>query len=106
MFRYDQFDYANFIQIVNSCVLRAKEQVEYAVDDTTLSTDYVVLTFLSGVDQTKLNEFGLVFLSVSDREVELVANYGASNRNKQFCRTLSELLRQAGILSVVRNRNP
>lgn len=105
MFKYDNFNYERFAMIVNSCELRAKQEVDNTVEGTEISRDYVVLTFLKGVDIDKLTSFGLLLQPISDTESELIAQFGFGNKQKRFCQVFTEFLRQAGIMSVIKTRD-
>ncbi|QHJ78658.1 MAG: hypothetical protein [Caudoviricetes sp.] len=104
MFKYDNFDYERYAMIVNSCELRAKQEVDNTVEGGEVSLDYVALTFLKGVDINKLCSFGLLLQPISDTESELIAQVGFGNKHKRFCQVMTEFLRQAGIMSVIKTR--
>ena len=104
MFNYADFDYARFALIIKSCVLQAKNKTETIEDIGTTNNDMVLL---SNLRNKPLNSFLEVDLPVS-KDTDpgyfwLEIQNGQANRNTQFCLTLSELLRQQGITSSVRN---
>lgn len=103
MFNYSNFNYNHFADLINSCVLRAKEAAKLVDDSGTVNNDCLVLTFLYG---KRLDLFLAVGLPMSKRtgvtgHFWLDIQFGQANRNAEFCRQLTEMLRTAGIMSSV-----
>lgn len=103
MFNYSNFNYNHFADLINSCVLRAKEAAKLVDDSGTVNNDCLVLTFLHG---KRLDLFLAAGLPMSKRtgvtgHFWLDIQFGQANRNAEFCRQLTEMLRTAGIMSAV-----
>ena len=105
MFNYADFNYERYAMIVKSCILQAKNKCESIEDTGTINNDMVLL---SNLHNKRLDSFLAQDLQVSKHPSQpgyfwLDMQLGQANRNTQFCLTVSELLRQQGITSSVRN---
>lgn len=103
MFQYNPFNYTEFANIVNSCVLRAKEASNLVEDKGYANNDMLVLTFLNNQKEKDLIAAGL---DVEKRKGAaghywLNVRNGQAERNTTFCRELTEMLRVSGILSTI-----
>lgn len=105
MFEYNPFDYVEFAKIINSCLVRAHAITDAKEDKGYANNDMIALTFLTTNDVTKFTDQGLRMERRSGKGISnqfwLMEQNGQAERNTEFCRQLSEMLRQAGILSTI-----
>lgn len=105
MFKYNPFDYAEFAKIINSCLVRAHAITDAQVDKGYVNNDMLALTFLENKDIEKFTEQGLRMEKREGKGIKnqywLLEQNGQAERNTEFCRQLTEMLRQAGILSTL-----
>ena len=105
MFKYNPFDYVEFAKIINSCLVRAHAITDVIEDKGYVNNDMIALTFLTTDDVTKFTEQGLRMERRTGKGINnqfwLLEQNGQAERNTEFCLELSEMLRQAGILSTI-----
>ena len=104
MFDYSKFDADKYADILNSCILRAKEFSNKFDDTGTMNLDTLILTHVPKAQGEKLIDMGLPVSVVEKTKTELwldVQN-GQASRNTNFVRKLGEFLREAGIMSSVK----
>ena len=104
MFDYSKFDADKYAEILNSCILRAKEFSNKFDDTGTMNLDTLILTYVPKGQGAKLIDKGLPISAVekSKSEFWLDVQNGQASRNTDFIRKLGEFLREAGIMSSVK----
>ena len=113
MFDYSKFDADKYAEILNSCILRAKEFSNKFDDTGTMNLDTLILTHVPKAQGAKLIDMGLPvsvvektkgvkLLEIQKNQLWLDIQNGQASRNTNFVRKLGEFLREAGIMSSVK----